>query len=112
MFQVMKCVCVCVCVCACVCVRACVHASMHGCVHACVCMRVCTRTWMHACSEHYSCVCGCMSVEEAGAGEWGENVRVRFLRIYFIILNIPSRAQVSKENVHFFMLCILINNKD
>jgi len=55
-----------------------------------------------------------MSVEEAGAGEWGENVRVRFLRIYFIfivVLNIPSRAHVSKENFHF-MLCILMNNKD
>ena len=71
------------CVCECVRERVCV------CVHACVCARAC----MHACSEHYSCVCGCMSVEEAGAGEWGENVRMRFLRIYFIfivILNIPS----------------------
>ena len=57
----------------------------------CVCVRACT--WMHACSDHYSCVCGCMSVEEAGAGKWGENVRVRFLCIYFIfivILIIPS----------------------
>ena len=56
-------------------------------------MRACVCVCMHACSEHYSCVCGCMSVEEAGAGEWGENVRMRFLRIYFIfivILNIPS----------------------
>ena len=46
-----------------------------------------------------------MSVEEAGAGEWGENVRVRFLRIYFIlidILDIPSTAQVSKEHFHFY----------
>ena len=45
-----------------------------------------------------------MSVEEAGAGEWGENVRVRFLCICFIfivILNIPSRAHMSKENFHF-----------
>ena len=43
--------------------------------------------------EQYSCVCGCMSVEETGAGEWGENVRVRFLRIYVIfivIFNVPS----------------------
>ena len=50
-----------------------------------------------------------MSVEEAGAGEWGENVRVRFLRIYFIfivILNIPSRAHVSKEHFHFYALYI------
>ena len=77
----------------CVCVHACVH------VHA----------WMHACSEHYSCVCGCMSVEEAGAGEWGENVRVRFLGIYFIfivILNVPSWAHVSKENFHFYALYV------
>ena len=59
---------------------------------------------MHACSEHYTGVCGCMSVEEAGASEWGENVRVRFLCISFIfivILNIPSRAHMSKENFHF-----------
>ena len=59
------------------------------------------------CSEHYSIVCGCMSVEEAGAGEWGENVRMRFVRIYFIfivILNIPSRAHMSKENFHFYAL--------
>ena len=50
-----------------------------------------------------------MSVEEAGAGERGENVRVRFLCIYFIfivILNVPSLAHVSKENVHFFALYI------
>ena len=50
-----------------------------------------------------------MSVEEAGAGEWGENVRERFLRIYFIfmvILNLPSSAHVSKENVHFCALYI------
>ena len=30
----------------------------------------------------HTCVCGCMSVAEAGAGEWGENMRVRFLHIY------------------------------
>jgi len=57
----------------------------------CACMSATARVWMHVCSEHYSCVCGCRSVEEAGAGEWGENVR--FLRIYFIfivILNVPS----------------------
>ena len=61
------------------CVRACVHVCMHA--------------WMHTCSEHHSCVCGRMSVEEAGVGERGENVRVRFLRIYLIfivVLNIPS----------------------
>ena len=50
-----------------------------------------------------------MSVEEVGAGEWGENVRVRFLRIYFIfivILNVPSWAHVSKEIFHFYALYI------
>ena len=43
------------CVCVCVCVNAC----------------VCARMWMHVCSEHDTCVCGCMSVEEARAGERG-----------------------------------------
>ena len=93
-------------VCVCVCVRAGV------CVHACVC----ARAWMHACSsEHYSCVCGCMSVEEAGAGEWGErNVRVRFLRIYFIFIVILLYLQepMCQRNIFIFMLCILMNNKD
>ena len=70
--------------CVCVCMHACVHACMHACVCACMCVHA--RMWMHVCSEHYSCVCGCVSVEEAGAGEWGENVRVRFLRIYFIFI--------------------------
>ena len=60
---------------------------------ACVCVRVCA--WTDVCSEHYSCVCRCMSVEEAGAGKWGENVSEfsEILCIYFIfivILNVPS----------------------
>ena len=82
------------------CVRMCV----------CVCARtcVCAHMWMKAYSEHYSCVCGCMSVEEAGAGERGYNVKVRFLRIYFIliILNVPSWVHVSKENLNFYALYI------
>ena len=95
--------CVHACVCARVCSRVCsrVLNITHGfmgasvCVHVCVCVHtcVCRHAWMHTCSEHYSWVCGCMSVEEAGAGEWGENVRVRFLGIYFIfivVLNVPS----------------------
>ena len=41
---------------------------------------------MHACSKHYTCVCGCVSVEEAEAGERGENVRVRFFKIHFTYL--------------------------
>ena len=50
-----------------------------------------------------------MSMEEAGAGEWGENVSVRFLHVYFtfiVILNVPSWAHVSKENIHFYALYI------
>ena len=50
-----------------------------------------------------------MSVEEAGAGEWGENVRVRFLRIYFIfivVLNVPSGAHVSKEQFDCYALYV------
>ena len=43
------------------------------------------RASMHACCEHYSCVCGCMSVEEAGAGERAENVRARFFTYLFYI---------------------------
>ena len=56
-----------------------------------------------------------MSVEEAGAGESGENVRVRFLRIYFIfivVLNIPTCPSVKGKKKIIFMLCILMNNKD
>ena len=37
------------------------------------------------------------------------NKGVRFLGIYFIfivILNVPSRARVAKENVHFYALYI------
>ena len=56
-----------------------------------VCAHMCARTWMHACSEHYSCVCGCMSVEEAGAGEWGEKASEIFTYfIFIVILNVPS----------------------
>ena len=71
------------------------------CVCVCVCARACT--WMHACSEHYSCVCGCMSVEEAGAGEWGENVRVRFLRIYiYCYFNYTFLSPCVKDFYFYF----------
>ena len=43
-------------------------------------------------------------MEEAGAGEWGENVRVRFLHI--VILNVHSRAHASNENFLFNALYI------
>ena len=68
MFQVMKCVCVCMheCVSVCVCARVC--AGAHGCMHA----RNITR------------VCGCISVEEAGAGEWEENVSEIFMYLFYI----------------------------
>ena len=55
------------------------------------------------CSQHYSCVCWCMSVEEARA----ENVR--FLYIYFIfivILNYPLESMCQKQNFHFYALYI------
>ena len=68
----------------CVCVRACVRA----CVRVCVC--VCTRA--RACSEHYSCVCGCMSVEEAGAGEKGRECESEIFTYLYVLLflNVPS----------------------
>ena len=54
------------------------HVMKYVCAHMCAC------TWMHACSEHYSCVCGCNSVEEARAGEWGENVSEIFRYLFYI----------------------------
>ena len=55
----------------------------------CVCARArgCTR------AVNISHVCAGVSAEEVGAGVWGENVRVRSLRIYFIfivILNVST----------------------
>ena len=122
------CMCVCVCVCVCMCVCVCVSVCVCVCVCECACVRTCVRAcvrvwarvrrrarvWMHACSEHYSCVCGCMPVEEAGAGEWGENVRVRPLRIYFILFYIDIYCYFKctflspcvKGEFSFFTLCI------
>ena len=74
--------CVCVHVCACVCV--------------CVCVRVCVHVQMHVCSEHYTCVLGCMSVEEAGANKRGREcvseiyIFYVFFYIFIVILNVPS----------------------
>ena len=50
------------------------------------------------CSEHYTCVCGCMSVEEAGAGKRGRECESEidtyisfYVLFYFVvILNVPS----------------------
>ena len=84
------------CVCVCVCPRAHAHVCARArvcvcvCVRVCVCARVCARA--HGCTrvtvlpEHHSCVCGCMSVEEAGAGEWGENVRLSEIFTYLYLL--------------------------
>ena len=58
------------------------HCPWHVCV--CACVSACARAWMHVCSEHYSCVCGCRSVKEAGAGEWGENVSEIFTYLFYI----------------------------
>ena len=89
--------------CVCVCTRVCVHA----CVHMHVCAGVCT------CSEHYLCVCRCMSVEEAGAGEWGENARERFLFILYLLLFYMYLLEpMCQRKILIFMLCILMNNKD
>ena len=49
----------------------------------CVCVR--------ACSEHDTCVCGCMSVEEAGAGEGAREFESEIdtlisFTFYFILL--------------------------
>ena len=49
-------------------------------------------------SEHYTCVCRCMSVEEAGAGERGRECKSETLCIYFrfiVDLNVPSSAHMS-----------------
>ena len=46
--------------------------------------------------------------KKPGQASGGYNVKVRFLRIYFIliILNVPSWVHVSKENFHFYALYI------
>ena len=77
---------------------------------------------MHTCSEHDTCVCGCMSVEEAGRARGEENVRVRYIHIYFfdvlfyfiVILNVPflSLEPKCQGKIFIFRLCILMNNKD
>ena len=62
-------------------------------MYVCVCMHVCRRAWMHACSEHYSCVCRCISVEEAGAGEQEEcesEIFYVFILYLLIFFNVPS----------------------
>ena len=62
------------------------------CVYGCVCARV----QMHACSEHDTCVCGCMSVEEARAGERGRECEseiytyISFTFYFTVILHVPS----------------------
>ena len=56
-----------------------------------------------------------MSVEEAGAGKWGENVRVRFLHIcliFIVIFKCTFSSPGVKGTFFIFMLCILMNNKD
>ena len=81
--------CVCVCVCVCVCakqnfrilmfqVMKCVRAFVRACVRACV--RVCVER------------------------ECESEIFTYF--IFIVILNIPFRAHVSKENFHFYALYI------
>ena len=61
---------------------------MHAYMRACVCMQ------MHACFEHYTCVCGCMSVEEAGVGVRGRECESEIYTYisftFYFILNVPS----------------------
>ena len=62
---------------------------MGACVSACARVCVSARAWMHACSELYKCVCGCMPVEEAGAGERGRECESDYF-IFIVILSVPS----------------------
>ena len=91
MFQVMKCVCV----------RECVY--MHAFI--CMCVQVCARVL------NITRVFAGVSVEEAGAGEWGEKMWEWDYFTLIVILYVPSWAHVSKE-IFILMLCILMNNKD
>ena len=51
-------------------------------------------------------------MEEAGGGEWGENVRVRSLRIYFILLLFLMHIlePMCQRKTFIIMLWILMNN--
>ena len=82
---------------------------MCACVHAHV--RVCV------CAEHDTCVSGVCLWKKPGWARGGENVRVRYIHLFllrFIILNVPfsSLEPICQRNFFFFMLCILMNNKD
>ena len=77
---------------------------------------------MHAFSEHDTCVCGCTSVEEAGAGERGRECEseiytyiflLRFILFYcYFKCTFLSLEPMCQRQIYIFMLCILINNKD
>ena len=55
---------------------------------SCIHVHTQTRVWMQACSEHDTCVCGCMSVEEAGAGErgGGECENEKYICIFYVFI--------------------------
>ena len=55
------------------------------CAHACMCGCACMHMWMHVCSEHYTCVCRCMYVKEAGAGERGKECESEIQIFYAFI---------------------------
>ena len=106
----------------CVCVRACVRA----CVRVCVCVRAC----VHACVCVCARACGCTRVlnithvfagvclwKKPGRARGGENVRVRYIHIYFtfyfiLLLSVKCTflslepMSVSKEIFHFYALYI------
>jgi len=54
-----------------------------------------------------------MSVEEAGAGVWGENVSEIFMYLFYIYyFYMYLHEPMCQRNIFIFMLCILMNNKD
>ena len=68
---------------------------------ACACISTLAR-YMHV--LNIKCVCRCISVEEAGMGMRGRDVRERVDRdsFYMFISNVASSADVSKKLFHFY----------
>ena len=73
------------------------------------------------CSEHDTCVCGGVCLwKKPGRARGGENVRVRYIHIYFfyVLFNFNfkctflSLEPVWQRKIYIFMLCILMNNND
>ena len=86
----------------CVCVSVCVRVSVCVCVSVRVC--VCARVRMHAYFERYIGVCGCMSVEEAGAGESETKLFFLCIKFYFKCSFYSSRV---KDFLFFSFVCFV-----